>query len=139
MAKLTDLPAELIVEIMQYLFVLYSPSLKDNIGVSLNKGGRVSFFNAREVNRAFRAAAATTTFLKQRIGRWSMYDNLQTSRQIALDREHAKAQDLLPALVPSEGGRTSNSEYQWLITSIRFQHKCIILNGKVHHELKSSS
>lgn len=138
MAKLTDLAMELIVEIVEYLFALYSSTMAENIGFSTTKGVRLSFFNVREVNRAFRAAT-TRVFFGGLIDVWyRAYGVMNMGRRIALDQEHARAQDCLSALPPSGESNCFDLCMEWnlvlrnyLERKIRFQEE--VLFGILDH------
>lgn len=120
MAKLTDLPVEIIVEIVEYLFALYSSTVAGNIGLSTTKGVRLSFFNVREVNKAFRAAT-TRVFFGGLFDVWyRAYGPMNMGRRIALDREHARAQDRLSALPPSGESNRFDPCMEWKVVLLKY-------------------
>lgn len=109
MAKITNLPPELLQEIVSYLIAVYDQSQGPLRKPWIKRGDRLSFFNARDVSRAFRDAT-TAVFFKGNIERWSKGGVATIIRRMRLERAYAMARDRMPGSTELQTLLTCDSE-----------------------------
>lgn len=112
MAKLTDLPFELIARIADRLFPGQADSsiLTQSLSLTLHEDHiRLDFFNLRQVNRTF-LAATTSVFFRGCIMIWAKRGSNIMEQRIALEKRYARIQ----------------LKFQWLVLTYSFDWEAAI-------------